>query len=502
MTEIPAPSEQQEIKTTLDDELRSYFSYFYNDEFVGFSIDPTIAGNEGLRRKDFIESIIQETTEVITRNNEIADVLSSDEYREITQKEKDELRGDCALGINFCIDGRIPRLFIAGLTGKIWETGAGIVATRVSPRDNKAYPASAKLEESLEERVQKEPANHLQVLFAHTSLSEHNALKRAYFLEKPKHCCGAMNEQNLPPGTDMVQANLDIHRKGAEAMLNTYNKAARKHRKPELDQLAVTAVFDTDTMGIIVGYGTKQELFTSNLTEEILVYGGLGAELREQELIGKPDQFKDTFTDPSRLVALEEKLYQTTKFLMQHAKFGTALYNYIQALEPQLTPKQVRSYQFILTRNMSFQYHTGVHRQDNEHVFNHHHEGYISSSKDGVVVGAFDPEAQSFGTTVATTDEANAHALIAMKIMDNNSGVRDEQGNKKSPRKYYFLAKAVSDGQTNGSLGRARSSLHELYNGTKDNKLIFDKVKRGEVVLIPVSVNDRTHKILHVIDFD
>jgi hypothetical protein len=483
----------------LDQQLANYFGAFYNEEFVDFQPDPGVIGNDVANTQEFVDGIRQEAFTTIARNNEIAQVLSSDEFSEVSNKEKDELRGDCSVGINVCIDGRIPRLFLIGLTGKVWETGAGIVATKESPRDKTEYPQSAKLQESIEERVTKEPSEHLQIMFAHTSLSEQLQLKEQGFPEKPKHCCGAMNMQDLPAGTDLLQENIDMHKNGADAMLNSYNSAAKKNNTEGLKQLGVTAVYDTDTMGIMIGYNTDHQLLTTDITKQALVDGPLREEL--EALVGSPAQFKDSFTEAQALLPLERQIYAATKFLLDHGEFSTALQTNINALNPDLTEKQLKAFQYVLSRNMAFQYLSGVY--DGSHAFTDHGEEYLAGSKEGVIVGAFDPEAQSFGFSVGSSEEGNAHAIIGVNIMNAHPVTVEEKGEMvtKKKRKFYFVSKAVSDNQTNGSLERSRASLREFFEDTLDDPEIFEMIKSGELIPVPVSVHDRTHEILRVHNF-
>src|SRR3989344_8957131 len=72
------------------------------------------------------ESVFPQSFEIIRRNNQIAQIVTSPRYEGIVSQER-ELKGECVLMLSICIDGRIPKIHILGRNGTIWESKAGII---------------------------------------------------------------------------------------------------------------------------------------------------------------------------------------------------------------------------------------------------------------------------------------------------------------------------------------------------------------------------------------
>src|SRR5258708_24854326 len=115
----------KESKLTLRDQLDLYLDH------LSAHLDKKIA------KKDH-DRIYQ----TIERNNQVAKILESPAYRRII-KGKRALLGDVVVGVVFCIDGRIPTIFLRGRYAKHWEEPAGERTVIKRKSDGKLVPESA-----------------------------------------------------------------------------------------------------------------------------------------------------------------------------------------------------------------------------------------------------------------------------------------------------------------------------------------------------------------------
>src|SRR5690606_10568318 len=161
----------------------------------------------------------------------------------------------------------------------------------------------------------------------------------------------------------------------------------------------ITAVYDTDTMGIMLGYGTDHELFTTDITRGIVADPRINAELTD--IAGEAGSMREEFTNVDRIIDLETRVMNTTEYLMNDESFKGSFETYSTTYLNDYTDEQKNALFYTLSRNIAFQRTSGVYAQEDDHAhqFVHHGEGYQSLSMDGAIVGEFDPEVQVFGAT-------------------------------------------------------------------------------------------------------
>ena len=58
------------------------------------------------------QEVVAEAVSITSRNNHLAEILYGPEFGKIKQEEA-EIKGKAKVGLIFCIDGRIPRLFFS-----------------------------------------------------------------------------------------------------------------------------------------------------------------------------------------------------------------------------------------------------------------------------------------------------------------------------------------------------------------------------------------------------
>ncbi len=467
----------------LEANLESYFGNLYS------RMNPDLAQDER-----FLQEIQSRSLAIINRNNKVAEILKSPFYKEVIENDK-ELKGPCAVNVDICIDGRIPDIHLLGLTGNTWETGAGIIGLRESPLDGQMELESSRLTEAVIERTEKENPQMIQILTAHTSLSEHRRLAQNNFEKLPDHGCGKMKKMHLDgevTNRDLVAANLEIHEQSAQAFTDLYNRAAEANNVEPLRKVAITAVYDTDTMGLMLGYGTDHELFTTDITRGIVADQRINEDLTR--IAGEPGSMKDTFTDVDKIIDLETQVMKTTEYLMNDDTFKGSFEKYSSSYLQDYTDEQKHALFYTLTRNIAFQRTSGVYVEqdshDHAHPFVHHGEGYQSLSMDGAIVGEFDPEVQVFGAMVSTDQEAVGHIKIQTGLMESIKATE--------PPYIMFLSNSLTNGATPEVLERARGQLRELYRTIKSDTEIMDWIKTGKLVPVPVLIDSKTREIRDV----
>lgn len=433
-----------------------------------------------------VKAVCQRSSEIIERNNEMAKLISSSDYESIVIREK-ELRGPCALGASICIDGRLPIVHLFGRIVSCWEKKAGEIKIEASPLDNSPQLASGRLTEAIIDRAKKGPL--LEILVAHTSLSD------------PKHGCGAMLARQakgeFPADCDLVTENLKIHEQSAEAITDLYNRAAGAYSGEKLVRVAITAVYDTDTMGFVFGYGEENSLVTTDLTSSLVEQNSELSELLYKKFglaYKRPGIMKELFTEADLHLDFETMICNIAGVLLEYDDFLIPVNNYFNSAFSDLELEQQQALRFLIARNVAFQYLTGLYKSQEhpDHIFAVHGEGYQAVSLDGIILGHSDPEVQVFGASPDTVDEVIGHVLTQCALMDKNA---------ETEKPYIlFASTATSRDRNEAILERDRGRDREFYYSLLKDKEIMDKVKKGELVVIPVLIDDRTRAVVEVLN--
>lgn len=447
---------RREFQQSYEDALRAYTSSFLR----------RAVNSE--RFQEIEPIILNRAIEVVKSSEKAATITSSSEFLATVRRLK-ELRGPCAIGVSECIDGREPPILIPGPIADVTEAKAGIIRVIRSPLDNAIEIESPRLTEALIERPSKEAPQILQILTAH-SAGEPN--------------CAAMIERRQrglisPEINDLIIANLIEHEGSAKAFATHYNRAARGLGKIELPQAAITAVLDMRTDGYHLGYGTADELHTTEVLKTVLM-----ADRRSLHEIAEPGIIEN-FTDAATLTQQEILKYKVSRFFLTNDVFRGVVDPYIQKNYPLLSNEQKNALQFFLAYNSSFQYITGLYEGGN-HKISEHDEQYMSFSTDGVRIGDRDPSIQSFGATVATNEDAVDHIVTKTSLMEHIG---------KKPPYIAFVSKACASGATAQTEERARAALRGLLNTVLRCPAIRTHVSNGDLIVIPAILHERTHKI-------
>lgn len=451
-----------------------YFSNFYS----------RLRGVE-IFQPEFLTHITNKTLEIIETNNTAAELFSSDEYKTLKERDKEQ-RGKCALGICHCIDGRIPTPHLIDQAGSTWETAAGILATEKSVfGDGSMGLESSRLEEAIIERAQNaEKGPLLEVLFAHTSISD------------PEHGCGAMiaerEKGTYPPDADLVAENLKILQDRGRVITDIYNRNVHE-AKNQVATAAITGVYDTDHMGLIFGYGTESPLSTTELTR-LLSPQITEAFSQSAEEISE-GMYAETFAKVETFLEQKKKRLLINDYLLSNDSLNQQFNSFIEKNHPELTADQKQALKYLIVRNISFQYTTGTFEdtEHHHHPFAHHGEGYQSVSLDGITLGQYDPENQVFGANPSSAEEAIKHIKTQCTLMDKIG---------EAERPYIlFLSKAIPSGQTNGFMENERGILKKTWTRVLQDKEIMARVRNGELCVIPTLIESKTRRVLDVPNF-
>lgn len=439
-----------------------------------------------------VHEVNERTLNIINEVNEIAEIFSDPAYRLIIEREK-KLRGECSVALNLCIDGRISPLAIGGSVATHSRTGAGIIPTEKSPLDERLMLKSDRIAIAVAEKG-RQGKQMLQITLGHTS-----------HIDPENHGCGAMNDLAksgklaefkakgiIANDADIINSNLDLFDNQMEAIKNHYNDAAEASGHPTLARIGIKGIYDTDHMGIVF-HGDKANLSTVEITK--IIYGKLQSLFEEQgdETLAIPGVMRNSFAKQENALPIETMIYNVTKKVISLAEFNEEMQKYINLELTDMTREQQKTFIFYTARNVAFQYLTGLFLEDHpHHPLSHHGENFQSVSFDGVSVGQFYTDSQSFSSSISTVEEAASHIEIQTSIMNRN---------RKTKPHIVFIAKPISQIQLdedNGSLERSEASLRNEYYGILSNQRILDMVKASEIILIPVFIHAKTRAIVKI----
>ena len=415
--------------------------------------------------------------DIMGRNHLMSHVLTTPEFEEVINDEK-KLRGEdenITVGISRCIDGRLPnkdnRLF------KVHESKAGLLETEtvINPTtfQEKKVLTSGRMIEAIKGEANKGPL--LQILMAHT----HQAVAPCD--------CGAMDaiKSKYPPNTDLVLENIKLHKDAAEAIDTLYNEEVVFNKRPERIQArtAITAVYETNTQGIVLGYGEEgvDTYSTTSLALEIasMKNNFVGA------LIGKK-------LDITKAISNEKKVCEVTRALLdQSSLFFNRTSEYIKRNPTlkDLNPAQIQALIFYLGRTTAIQLLTQSFDESVDNPFRKHNEEFQSLSADDVAVGQILP-GQVFVSNPHPS-QAVDHILTQYKLMNHYVPER------KKPD-ILFISNAQSSGLQEGrrdsSKGLTIEMLRKIYINSEIRRLILSQ----ELLPIPVIIDEKTRDVKHI----
>lgn len=432
---------------------------------------------------------------IIERNDEIAGLLNGEEYQAVLSEEN-ALKGSCKVGVVLCIDGRIPIIHQFGRALNAWEVAGSLIGLK---NDGKNIDSSL-FTEILKGFIQSMDSGNrdlLEIVTAHTSLST-------------DHKCGAIKagiddaiyDKNRPP----VDIALEEADKRTQAIENTYNQSLENESKTPLKQVALTALIDTDTMGLILNYGKENELSTTKL-----LGGGLSETIENVvgETAGAFGSMKDTFTETAYFLNYSQRVFQITKSLLEvsNLKFGetktnyqTYISNYIDQHYSKLTSDQKKALQFTIARTIAVQYLTGLSKLPEsghpEHNFSEHDENYMVIAPNGKGIGRFDIKEQAFISSPSGKENGIKEIHTKLSLLDKN-----RKG--KTDPDILFVSNPIDKKvwvEKNQMIQTIKKDSAELYVALLKDNMIGERVKNDSLVVVPVLVDQETGEVLEILD--
>lgn len=418
------------------------------------------------------EELEQRISEIIFRNNFIGSILETNEFRNVLEQEK-RLKGETKLGIIMCIDGRISIIHQFGRTANTKEVAGSMV--EVNKETEKLIDRRFI---SILNQTADEGQELLQIVTAHTSLRHRD------------HKCGAITnavQKGIFQG-EIDDVALEQAELRARAIEDKYNEILKAKGKTPQKKVAITAMIDTDTMGFVLNFGKENELSSTRKTLEI------SSQIQQEigEEVGDFGSMKDDFTKPEKLIEYSKRVFTITKWLMENQVFNQQFNDYLQSNFSDLSASQKKALFFVFARTIANQYLTGLASEEEiHHPFSEHNEDYLVISPHGKSFGRFDLR-QSFGSVPASREDALVHLKTKLAILDKNKG--------KKPYILFFSTPVNTSISADSLRGIEDATIAYFQEILKDQD-ILEKVKNGDLVIVPVLVDENSGKILGIRDY-
>lgn len=461
------------LKNSLEDQLNLYLDHL-----------------GGHIKQEIIKKDRERIWNIIERNNKVAKILSTPMYRKIV-KRKRQLSGGSSLGLVFCIDGRIPAIFLGGRFARHFEIPAGEITTIRRKSDSKLIPDSSDLNEALR-KIASGGDDLLEIVFAHTSLTN------------PHHGCGAMIAKMrsglLDPKLSLEEANLKIIKdKTIPSITNMYNEFREQLGMESLKIVGIPALYDTDTFGIILNFDLQKEqadLSTTKLTQKYKDQLD-GRFIKDNFMFGS---FREKFTDLKYAIVFANNVLKVTENILE-GKVSPDLIKtiilYLENFYSDLTDAQKKALTFLLVRNIAFQYLTGlcvVKRKQADHAFAKHEESYMAVAMRGAIIGKFDPQDQGFASTPSDPKQAISNINTMLSILGDSPSIKPY---------ILFICNSVNSRdlrENNQVLQRISGSNAGLLRDIIEDKKLGGMISMGEIIPVPLLIEEDTRGVLKIID--
>lgn len=418
---------------------------------------------------------------IMHRNNETAELFKNPLYKESSERQRN-LSGPCVARINICIDGRVKPIYVASHAAEVNESLAAVITTEKSKFDGGLILQSATLTSEVARRPQEQNSELLEIFLPHFGSQQGGSNCKAMELFRDLYA-----KRGTPFETDdLMFENRKLFIPAIETITLQYNKIAEKIGKPKLTKAAIGAFYDTDTMGILLGYGDRDPLFSTELVKQF--EDDLGSRLATLYGLNYryPGYCNDTFTKREEFIEKEEMLTNIIEALFSYPPFTEVMTNAnttISELQG-LTDNQLKAVKFKIARFIGLQYLT--YSYESTHPFKSHNEQYIAVTvRDGLDVkaGDNDPEAQVFGATTANAKEAVDHIRTGISLMESS---HCDTSRPNRPH-LVFISSGLADGIN--SLDQSRGTLLQSFRDIVYDDDIFDLITAGLILPIPLIMN-------------
>lgn len=440
------------------------------------------------------EKNLKRVLTIVERNDKIAELLNTNEYKSVLSQEND-LKGSCKVGVVLCIDGRIPIIHQFGRALNAWEVAGSLIGLKNNGK-NIDSPLFNEILKGFIQSMGSENRDLLEIVTAHTSLStDHKCAAIQKLIDK-----GLYSQDQSP-----VEIALEEADKRTVAIENTYNQLLENKNKDKLKQVALTALIDTDTMGFILNYGKENELSTTKILNN-----GLDKVIENimGEVEGSFGSMRDTFTNTDYFLDYSNRILRITKSLLEMTNINYAeginyhdyISNYIDQNYGKLTPNQKKALQFTIARTIAVQYLTGLSKlpesRQPDHPFSEHYENFMVASRHGKGIGRFDIAEQAFISSPSGIESG-------IKEIHTKLSLLDKRRKKDSDPDILFVSNPIdkTSWAENNQMGQGiRTENADLYVAFMKDKKIGGRVKNGSLIIVPVLVDQESGEVLEILD--
>lgn len=437
---------------------------------------------QNLVRKRYFPEVDNLTTNrianIIFRNTLMSEILEDQEYLKILDREK-AMRGDVKIGVVDCIDGRLPIPFLFGRSINVKEVAGSLIEL-----DEYKNTITDRRFIAILEQTAGQHRELLQIVTAHTSLRH------------PAHKCGRITagiQRNEFRG-EIDEAAWQEAEKRADAIENKYNEILLSKGRVPQARVSLTAMIDTDTMGLIFNFGQENMLSTTDLTNM------LAPEIEQElnESAGSFGSMYQNFSEPTAFLEYSNKVLTVTEYLMDksYQSPNLVIKKYIEKNFPELTRQQEQALIFTVCRTIANQYVTGLSStKEFDHPYLEHNEDYMVVAPHGKAFGGFDMR-QSFGSVPASREEMLDHVKTKLSLLDLHKG--------KTPY-ILFLSTPIIDSMLEGpntAIVAAEDAAKAYYGVLFADEEIKQRIEDGTLIIVPILIDDqKNRKPIQIVDY-
>lgn len=450
------------LGNTLKQPLESYFGNFVKK----------------IKSPEVSELVKGQITEIINRNNLISHILRSNEFINILNEEKSLKGEDIKVGVVICIDGRISILHQFGRALNVKEIAGSLINLNYKKSEIVDRRFISVLEQSADDGREL-----FEIVTAHTSLKHKDRRCGRIAMGLGREFFGEPDEAAIKEAERRTQL---IEKK--------YNQILKAKGKPPQKKVAISAMVDTDTMGLILNFGQKDnQLSTTELTRN------LASKISKIADVGDFGSMKDKFAEPKSFIDYSKRALKITSYLMKDEigeiqSVTKEIYKYINDNYPDLTPKQQKALLFTICRTIASQYVTGLASEEEfAHPYGEHEEGYmaISTSKP---FGKTDTR-QSFGSAPANREEMLFHVKTKISLLEKH---------RKEKPYILFISTPIDNkilNKKNATLVGAEDAAKVYFQELCKDNFIRSKIQNGSLVIIPMLIDEESGDVLQIRDY-
>ncbi len=486
---VPPPEETPEQKSA---RLRSQITT-YLENFARAIEETQGPNNVKPHSPEDFQVRVDETMVFIDRNDFINRELNSERYNRVREKERHQ-KANVIMAATACVDPRVPR-YIFGREISMIKVPQGEITTIRRPSDNKRIPKSATLRQGIRNAAESD-RELFEFFFVHTDTinNVHGCSGMGNVLaDLDGHDSIDFNEKHaISQEPTAVDANIRLSvQTTEEAITNYYNICRKMAGKVKVARVGITAIYDTDTIGIIVRKD-GEDLSTTDLTNKHLD--------EISTLSGQQGKYAETFTDERYLLDFLEDVADTTETLLNSDnQLVQEVDKFLQKHYSDLTGNQHAAARWGLVRMCSVKYLIGnlqnVNGKPNHSFVDQVADSPISISLNGEALGEFDTKQHfwsSPGSIKAAISETDLQTSVVRKI----------PGHSTKPTAVFVCSSADDEDASKRNKGYGRTlELNEmLVDELVVSREVGTLLLNDKIIIIPTVISDTTRLVIEIPD--